>query len=262
MSLVSTINPLYSVAGLAVGLLVGLTGVGGGSLMTPLLVLLFGIAPPTAVGTDLIYASITNCSGTLVHNLNRNVEWRITLRLAAGSVPASALTLIALSVIGPRGAAASHLISNVLGCALILTAAALVFRRQIVDFATRHLGEVQPDRALGLTVGLGAVLGALVTISSVGAGAIGITVLLFLYPRLPTARIVGSDIAHAVPLTFMAGLGHWMLGSVDWFLLISMLLGSLPGIAVGSYVSARVPDRVLRPVLAGTLVLVGSRLAF
>ena len=257
------INPLYSLSGFFVGLLVGLTGVGGGALMTPLLVLLFGIQPTTAVGTDLLYACITKTGGTLVHGFGNTVDWKITRRLALGSVPATALTLLLLAYF-KHGAddGISGLITTVLGFALILTAIALVFRKWILDFFATRVGELEAGRTRGLTVALGAVLGVLVSISSVGAGAIGVTVLLILYPRLPVARIVGSDIAHAVPLTLIAGIGHWFLGSIDWSLLGSLLVGSLPGIAIGSYIAARVPDRVLRPILASTLAVVGGRLVF
>lgn len=257
------INPLYSVSGFFVGMLVGLTGVGGGSLMTPLLVLLFGIHPTTAVGTDLLYASITKTGGTLVHGLSNTVDWTITRRLALGSVPATALTLLALAHFN-RGndEGAAGLITSVLGFALILTAIALVFRKWILDFFATRVGEFEARQTRMLTVVLGALLGVLVSLSSVGAGAIGVTVLLVLYPRLPVARIVGSDIAHAVPLTLIAGVGHWLLGSIDWSLLGSLLVGSLPGIAIGSYVTARIPDHVLRPILASTLAVVGGRLAF
>jgi len=257
------INPLYSASGFVVGLLVGLTGVGGGSLMTPLLVLLFGIHPTTAVGTDLLFASITKTGGTLVHGFSNTVDWKVTRRLALGSVPATTLTIIALAYFN-RGAdgGAARLITTVLGFALILTAIALVLRKWILDFFATYVGELEDKRARTLTVVLGALLGVLVSLSSVGAGAIGVTVLLILYPRLPVARIVGSDIAHAVPLTLIAGTGHWLLGSLDWVLLVSLLIGSLPGIAIGSYVTARIPDRVLRPILASTLAVVGGRLAF
>ncbi len=257
------INPLYSISGFFVGMLVGLTGVGGGSLMTPLLVLLFGIHPATAVGTDLLYACVTKTGGTLVHGFSKTVDWKITRRLALGSVPATALTLIVLAYFN-RGTheGAAGLITNVLGFALILTAIALVFRKWILDFFATQVGEFDEARARTLTIMLGALLGVLVSLSSVGAGAIGVTVLLVLYPRLPVARIVGSDIAHAVPLTLIAGIGHWMLGSIDWSLLGSLLVGSLPGIAIGSYITARIPDRVLRPILASTLAVVGGRLVF
>jgi uncharacterized protein len=257
------INPLYSTSGFFVGMLVGLTGVGGGALMTPLLVLLFGIHPATAVGTDLLYASITKTGGTLVHGLSNTVDWKITRTLALGSVPATALTLLVLAYFNHGGKeGAAGLITTVLGFALILTAIALLFRKRILDFFAKRVGEFEPGRTRTLTIALGAALGVLVSLSSVGAGAIGVTVLLILYPRLPVAKIVGSDIAHAVPLTLIAGIGHWFLGSIDWSLLGSLLVGSLPGIAIGSYISARIPDRVLRPILASTLAVVGGRLAF
>lgn len=254
------LNYLYSLSGLGVGFLVGLTGVGGGSLMTPLLVLLFGIHPTTAVGTDLLYASVTKAGGTLVHGLRGTVDWRITSRLAAGSVPTTALTLLWLHHYGAHGSAASGLIQFVLGCALVLTSVALIFRPRIMAFAARHALEPSEGRAVVLTVLTGGLLGVLVSLTSVGAGAIGVTVLLLLYPKLPTAKIVGSDVAHAVPLTLIAGIGHWFLGSIDWSLLVSLLIGSLPGIMIGSYFSSRAPDRILRPLLAATLALVGCRL--
>ena len=251
---------LYAVSGFCVSLLVGMTGVGGGSPMTPLLILLFGVHPATAVGTDLLYAAATKSGGTLVHGLNRNVDWRIVGRLAAGSVPMTALTLLALSAFGIYSGAARGLITAVLSGALAATAAVLIFRKSILAFFATHVGELNPRRTALLTVLLGAVLGLLVSISSVGAGALGVTAIILLYPRLPTARIVGSDIAHAVPLTLVAGIGHWVLGSIDWHLLGSLLTGSLPGIVIGSYVSVRVPDAVLRFTLATTLLLVAGRL--
>jgi uncharacterized protein len=262
MDILHNINPLYSLSGFAVGALVGFTGVGGGSLMTPLLVLLFGIHPATAVGTDLLYAGLTKISGATVHGLNGAVDWRITRRLAAGSAPAAALTLIGLAYFGHDSKAASAVIATTLGFALIVTAVTLVFRAWLLAKVADTL-EALDDRQIRLLTNLlGAALGVLVSISSVGAGAIGVTALLMLYPKLPTVKIVGSDIAHAVPLTLIAGTGHWFLGSIDWWLLVSLLIGSLPGIAIGSQLASRVPDRVLRPVLAGTLAVVGVRLAF
>jgi uncharacterized protein len=255
-------NPLYSLSGFCVGMLVGLTGVGGGSLMTPVLVLLFGIHPATAVGTDLLYASMTKTLGTAVHGFNHTVSWRLTLLLASGSVPATAATLLALYELGLTGEAASGLITTVLGGALILTAISLAFRKKLIEFATARMGELEPGRVAALTVATGAVLGVLVSLSSVGAGAIGMTALIFLYPRMPIARLVGSDIAHAVPLTLVAGVGHLFLGSINWMLLESLLIGSLPGIFIGSLFTARIPDSVLRYVLAATLAIVGGRLVF
>jgi uncharacterized membrane protein YfcA len=260
--LLASFHPLYAASGLAVGLLVGFTGVGGGSLMTPLLVLLFGIHPATAVGTDLLYAGLTKISGSLVHNFNGSVDWRITRRLASGSAPAAVLTLLALSYFGHDSKSASAVITTVLGIALLLTAVALILRKWLLAKVATTVERLD-DRQIGvLTVVLGVVLGVLVSISSVGAGAIGVTALLMLYPKMPIVRIVGSDIAHAVPLTLIAGAGHWWIGSVDWSLLASLLVGSIPGIAVGSHFASRVPDKVLRPLVAGTLAVVGGRLVF
>lgn len=255
-------NPLYSLSGFVVGALVGFTGVGGGSLMTPLLVLIFGVAPSTAVGTDLLYAAITKSNGTLVHALNGTVDWRITRRLAYGSVPATVATLLLLSWFGRSGGhAANGLITSALGVALILTAASILFRRWILDRIARRTDHLNDSQICWLTIVLGAFLGMLVSISSVGAGAIGMTVLLALYSRAPTVRLVGSDIAHAVPLTLVAGFGHWLMGGVNWLLLFSLLVGSLPGIAIGSHFAAKVPDRVLRPVLATMMAVVGLKLS-
>jgi uncharacterized protein len=258
----ATFDPLYVLSGFLVGLLVGQTGVGGGSLMTPLLVLVFGVHPATAVGTDLLYASATKTAGTLVHGLNHTVNWRIVGRLAAGSVPATALTLLMMWHFDVATRDARGVISTVLGVMLLLTAVSLVFRRQLIELASPYIGRVSPRPTAWLTVAVGVALGVLVTISSVGAGAIGVTALLLLYPRLSMAVIVGSDIAHAVPLTLLAGIGHWMLGTVDWSLLATLLAGSVPGIVIGSYISAHVPDGYLRPILACTLIVVGGRLVF
>ena len=261
MSILTAIAWPYAFSGLLVGALVGLTGVGGGSLMTPLLVLLFGVNPSTAVGTDLLFACVTKGTGVAMHGFRGSVDWRIVRRLAAGSVPATAATVY--WVAGHRHAAHAHdpVIATTLGIALILTAVGLIFRRSIVDRlapAVETLGE--RPRTL-LTIALGALLGVFVSISSVGAGAIGVTVLLVLYPKLPTLKIVGSDIAHAVPLTLIAGAGHWFFGSVDVAILLSLLVGSIPGIILSSALADRVPDAVLRPLIATTLAIVGLRLA-
>ena len=254
------INPLYSVAGLLVGILVGLTGVGGGSLMTPLLVLVFGFHPATAVGTDLLYASATKTVGTTVHGWRGTVDWRIVGRLAIGSVPATVLTLIVLGNAGEHSQQTGETITVVLGVTLVLTAIATFFRAQVLAWLTPRFGTLQGRRLSAMTMLLGALLGVLVSLTSVGAGALGMTALLVLYPASPINRLVGSDIAHAVPLTLIAGIGHWLLGSVDGALLVSLLLGSIPGIIVGSLIATRADERVLRPILAGTLVVVGVKL--
>jgi uncharacterized membrane protein YfcA len=262
MNLLTSIDPLFSLSGFFVGLLVGQTGVGGGSLMTPILVLLFGIHPATAVGTDLLYASATKTVGTFVHGLNHTVDWRIVRRLASGSVPATILTLLAISHYDVAGPTSGRIISLVLGVMLLLTALSLVFRQRFLTVMAPMLEGIASRQAMRLTVLTGVVLGALVTLSSVGAGALGVTALLLLYPRVPMKVIVGSDIAHAVPLTLVAGVGHWWLGSVDWPLLTSLLSGSIPGIILGSYLSAHIPDAVLRPLLAAVLCVVGWRMVF
>ena len=262
MDFLHSINPLYSLSGFAVGILVGLTGVGGGSLMTPLLILLFGIHPTTAVGTDLLYASATKSVGTVVHGVNRTVDWRIVGRLAVGSVPGAAATILVMSHYSKQLGAAHGVITFMLGVVLLLTAVCLLFRTTIVDFFAKRLGPPDPRPATIRTIILGLVLGVLVSLTSVGAGAIGMTVLLILYPKVPVGTLVGSDIAHAVPLTLVAGLGHLMIGTVNGQLLISLLIGSIPGIIIGSMLTARTPERVLRPILAGTLAVVGVKLFF
>lgn len=254
---------LYTLSGFAVGAIVGLTGVGGGSLMTPLLVLLFGVHPATAVGTDLLYAALTKAGGTVAHGRKGHIDWQVTGRLAAGSIPAAALTIWVLSMLPEGSNAIGKIVSHGLGFALLLTAIAILFGRKLREYASRHDDSPLRQRHLAhITIAVGALLGVLVTISSVGAGALGVAALFFLYPKLSPVRIVGSDVAHAVPLTLVAGLGHWLLGSVDWALLGALLLGSLPGIWIGSHLSAKVPEHILRRILASMLVLIGSKLVF
>jgi uncharacterized membrane protein YfcA len=254
------IDPLYALSGFTVGVLVGMTGVGGGSLMTPLLILLFGVHPATAVGTDLLYAAATKTVGSAVHGLAHSIEWRVVRRLAMGSLPATVITLVLLSFLNQNEGARS-LITIVLCIALLMTATALIFRSTIVDaFRNRFPALSDRDSAVA-TVVVGAILGVLVSASSIGAGALGVVALIILYPQLPMARIVGSDIAHAVPLTLAAGAGHWIMGTVDWHIISSLLVGSLPGIVLGSYVAIRVPERALRIVLAATLIVVAGKLA-
>lgn len=251
-------------AGLAVGFIVGMTGVGGGSLMTPIL-LWFGINPATAVGTDLLYAAITKSSGVLVHGKNRNIDWAITGWLALGSVPAAALTLWFLHNLHSDPQALNALIKQALGFVLLLTALAILFKKQLMAFSSRHAGDHYhlSNRTLNvLTVVTGVILGVMVTLTSIGAGALGTVALFMLYPFLPIRRLVGTEIAHAVPLTLVAGLGHAGMGSIDWQLLGYLLIGSLPGIYIGSHLTGRVPEHVLRPCLAVMLTFVGYKLAF
>jgi uncharacterized membrane protein YfcA len=255
------IDPLYSISGFGVGFLVGMTGVGGGSLMTPLLILLFGIHPATAVGTDLLYAAATKTGGSLVHGWARSIHWGVVARLACGSLPASIVTIMVLWQLNLNGEVARSLINLVLCGALFLTAVALIFRNVIMERYRQSFDRLSAAQTTLLTVLVGVVLGVIVSISSVGAGAVGVMALLLLYPKLPMARIIGSDIAHAVPLTLVAGSGHWMMGAVDWHLMGSLLVGSLPGILIGSYSAIRVPETALRLVLATTLIVVATKLA-
>ncbi len=254
------IDPLYVISGFGVGVLVGMTGVGGGSLMTPILILLFGIHPSTAVRTDLLFAASTKTVGSLVHAAARTIDWALVGSLAAGSVPATAATLFLLSGLDLKGIGAQHVITLTLGFVLLITALFLIAGGKVRQRYGQRLGELDPRTSRALTVVLGAVMGVLVTVTSVGAGAIGVTVLLVLHPKMPAVRVVGSDIAHAVPLTLLAGAGHWLLGSIDWTLLGTLLLGSLPGIVLGSYLATRARDAVVRIVLASVLVIVGVRL--
>ena len=254
------IDGLYALSGFLVGLLVGLTGVGGGSLMTPMLVLLFGVHPATAVGTDLLFAASTKTVGTLVHGFARNIDWRIVGLLAAGSVPATVVVLALLSRFDLDAVSVRHALNVALGIVLLITSAFLLLARQLHEHYAKRVDRLSDRSVRNLTVLLGVVMGALVTLTSVGAGAIGVTVLLFLHPKIPIARVVGSDIAHAVPLTLVAGVGHWYLGSVNWALLWPLLLGSVPGIIVGSRLAGRVRDGAIRTALALVLIAVAGKL--
>lgn len=257
-------EPIYIISGLAVGFIVGLTGVGGGSLMTPVL-LWFGINPATAVGTDLLYAAITKSGGIIAHQRNKNIDWKITGWLAAGSIPAALLTVLALHLLKPDTAALNAVIKQSLGIALILTAFSIIFKKKLLSLAQRHASDWLnlPQRKLNsLTLITGLILGVIVTLSSIGAGALGTVALFLLYPLIPTSRLVGTEIAHAVPLTAIAGLGHAGLGHIDWHVLGSLLTGSLPGIWIGSQLTSRAPDHILRPSLAVMLALVGGKLVF
>ncbi len=251
----------YIVAGFAVGLLVGLTGVGGGSLMTPILMIFFNVKAIVAVGTDLLYASITKSVGIFAHGKLGNIDWKIVRLLAYGSIPAAIATTLYLR---QSGIASDQTVASIkfwLGIALLLTSLSVLFRNQLNKLSkTGHW--VNPSYTSTLTLILGLTLGFLVTLTSVGAGALGVTALLILYPKVPITRIVGTDVAHAVPLTLVAGLGHASLGTVDYQLLGTLLIGSIPGIWIGSHLSAKVAEHWVRTVLALILVYVGQKLAF
>ena len=254
---------LNSLAGFGVGVMVGITGVGGGALMTPILVLLFGVSPAAAIGTDLWFAAITKMVGGTVHHRKGSVDWQVFKRLCLGSLPASVITLIWLQQ-SNVAQMKNGLLLNALGGVLLLTAVAMVFKRQTHALGQK-LRSQEPERFKGaqpaLTVVAGALLGFLVTLTSIGAGALGAVMLLALYPyRMNPARLVGTDIVHAIPLTIVAGTGHLMMGHVDLELLGKLLLGSIPGIVLGSLIGSRTPERVLRAAISVVLVAVGAKL--
>ncbi len=252
-------------AGFAVGLVVGLTGVGGGSLMTPLLIFVFGVKPHLAIGTDLLFAAFTKMGGTVGLARARVVDWRIVGRVAAGSIPASLATLYLLQRLGPANPQTQTLMTTTLGLALLLTATATFYKvlrgkALPASISPEQIAQATRARHWALPVLFGAVVGTLVTLTSVGAGAIGVIVLMLLYPTLPLPRIVAADIAHAVPLTLVAGLGHASIGSVDWPLLLKLLAGSLPGIWLGSQLMRKTPERVIRSILSVLLAYAGAKL--
>ena len=255
----------YVLAGFVVGTIVGLTGVGGGSLMTPLLIFFFGVKPYMAVGTDLLFAAFTKLGGTVSFARQRIVPWRVVGLLSLGSLPAALATLAVLRWVGPADPHVQTLMTATLGVALLLTAAAMAYKAVRGQQLPRQLAPADEARASqprhwGLPVLLGAAIGTLVTLTSVGAGAIGVSVLLLLYPLLPLPRIVAADIAYAVPLTLVAGLGHASLGSVDWPLLAKLLAGSLPGIWLGTRLTQHTPDRLVRSLLSALLAWAGLKL--
>ena len=255
-------------AGFFVGIVVGLTGVGGGSLMTPILIFFFGVKPYLAVGTDLLFAAGTKLGGTLQFARLRLVPWRVVGQLSLGSLPAALATLWILQRVGPAEPAVQRVITLTLGVAVLLTAAATLYKATLGHAAQRHDAPLpthaDPTQARhwALPIALGAAIGALVTLTSVGAGAVGVAVLLLLYPALPLARIVAADIAYAVPLTLVAGLGHAAIGSINWPLLGLLLAGSLPGVWLGARLTAHAPQRLVRSILSLLLAYAGSKLVF
>ncbi len=251
----------YVASGFAVGLLVGLTGVGGGSLMTPLLTLLFGVNPAVAVGTDLAFASITKSAGTVAHRVKNNVHWKIVKHLCIGALPAAVLATLALKYFGTLDKSIGQIIRYSIAFSVILTVIAIVFRGRMQKWMNAHPEkQLHGQKQIAATIIAGAVIGTLVTISSIGAGAVGATILVLLYPRLSPAEIAGTDIAYAVPLTALAAFGHWWLGSINWELLFMLLVGSIPGITIGSLSSRSLPEKFLRGLLATTLTGVAVKL--
>lgn len=256
---------VYIFAGFFVGLVVGLTGVGGGSLMTPILIFGFGVKPYLAVGTDLLFAAFTKLGGTLNLARAKVVDWKIVALLCAGSIPAALVTVYFLHRVGAADPVVQKVMTTTLGFALLLTALATAYKAikgKAVprDISEQDLVKATTPRHWALPVLFGALIGTLVSITSVGAGAIGVTVLMLLYPALPLRRIVAADLSYAVPLTLVAGLGHASIGSVDWPLLAKLLVGSLPGIWLGTQFSSKVPERAIRSLLSMLLAYAGFKL--
>ncbi len=259
----------FVLAGLGVGIMVGMTGVGGGSLMTPILIFGFSISPVIAVGTDLLFAAITKAGGVWSYWRHGVVNWQVVKRLALGSLPATLITLFVLRWLEVDGEELSTIITRALGVALMLTSSAILLKGVVGDWlkarqtntavnALYRLREDGPQKAMATMI-TGALLGVMVTLSSVGAGALGAAILLFLYPKMRGVEIVATDIAHAVPLTALAGLGHASVGTVDWSLLLMLVIGSLPGIYIGSHLGVRISDKIMRPLLAVLLFGVGIK---
>ncbi len=254
---------MYIIAGASVGIAIGITGIGGGSLMTPLL-LMFGFPPHTAIGTDLLYAAITKSGGAVAHHHSGNIDWKVVGHMAAGSIPAAIIVSFSLKYFFGNAQDYSHLLTFALGIMLLLTSCIVFFRQKIRTrvLKSKHIASSHHLNAPLITVISGILIGVFVTLSSVGAGVIGTAVLLFLYPHFLSQRIVGTDIAHAVPLTLIAGLAHLWLGNVDFVLLGCLLAGSLPAIHLGTAIGNRLPNRILQPVLAFLLFSLGLKLVF
>ena len=245
-------------SGFGIGAIIGLTGVGGGSLMTPLLLTVFKLPPTVAIGTDLFFASITKTSGSIAHHRHDHVDYRILGLLLLGSIPAAVATIAMMHFTGVTKAWASTL-TFALGIALLLTAVTVAYKQAWLAIGLRLERVITPSRKSALTIVCGVILGVLVSLSSIGAGAIGATLILILNPRLEAKRLVGTDIAHAVPLTLVAGIGHATLGHVDWSLLVSLLIGSIPGIWIGAQLTRQLPDRLVRALLCVSLVTAGLK---
>lgn len=256
------LNPL---AGFFVGLLVGMTGVGGGAMMTPLLILIFGVAPSTAVGTDLLFSCITKCFGVWSYRSYSNIDWSVVRLLAYGSIPAALVTVSWLNFFDGMQVKQGLVLTS-LGTVLLITSAAMIFKTRLNRFGKKlrstapvEFKSVQP----ALTILAGAILGVLVSLTSIGAGALGAVMLVYLYPfRLTPRKLVGTDLAHAIPLALIAGIGHLAIGNVDFRLLVSLLLGSIPGILIGARLSVYAPEAMLRTLIAITLAVVGLKLLY
>jgi uncharacterized membrane protein YfcA len=261
---------LYPVAGALTGFIVGLTGIGGGALMTPMLLLMFGVAPTAAVATDLWFATLTKLAAVYIHHREQQVDWKIVRRLWAGSLPGTALVILCLCS-GLLAHLSAKFLTSAIGAVILLTAVGLLLKQRLTNRLktsghhqplnntfTQNISRLQKP----LTVVSGLILGILVAFTSVGAGALGSIALLYLYPGLTPNKLVGTDIAHAIPLALLAGLGYLIGGHVDLNILMSLLIGSIPAALLGSIVATKFSDRKLRLCLVAILGISGVRLLF
>ena len=258
-------NPLlYAVFGLIVGALVGLTGVGGGSVMTPILMLVFGQPPAVAVGTDLMFSASTKLVATASFGFSRRVDWPIVGRLVIGSVPAASAVIIWFWFNGRPPGVVDQIIARCLAVILALAAVALLMQDFLRRLGLRYTAiwlQSADRQKVVLTIIAGALLGFGVTMTSVGAGAVGVAVLVALYPlRLTSDRLVATDIAHALPITAIAAAGHATLGHVDLRVLSCLLMGSIPGVLLATHASIRLRPQITRTLIAVMLALASARL--
>jgi len=243
------------------GFVVGLTGVGGGALMTPILLIFFGVSPTTAIATDLWFAAITKLVGARVHHTNGNVDWQVAKRLWLGSLPMALLIVVIVSL-GAQVAKVDWL-TKAIGIVVLITAIGLLIAPRLVAYARgRRIGQPERFKAIqpALTVMSGGVLGLCVALTSVGAGALGSVMLLYLYPlRMTPHRLVATDIVHAIPLAVVAGLGYLFAGLVDWWMLASLLVGSIPTVLLGSLLAGKISGRWVQIALALVLAAAGIK---
>ena len=255
------IDVAYALAGALTGFVVGLTGVGGGALMTPILLIFFGVSPTTAIATDLWFAAITKLVGARVHHTNGNVDWQVARRLWLGSLPVALLIVVMVSL-GAQVAKVDWL-TKAIGIVVLITAIGLLVAPKLVAYARgRRIGQPEQFKAAqpALTVMSGGVLGLCVALTSVGAGALGSVMLLYIYPlRMTPHRLVATDIVHAIPLAVVAGLGYLFAGMVDWWMLASLLVGSVPTVLLGSLLAGRIPGRAVQLALALVLLAAGVK---
>jgi uncharacterized protein len=255
------IEVAYALAGALTGFVVGLTGVGGGALMTPILLIFFGVSPTTAIATDLWFAAITKLVGARVHHTNGKVDWQVAKRLWLGSLPMALLIVVIVSL-GAQVAKVEWL-TKAIGIVVLITAVGLLAAPKLTDYA-RGRRVRQPERFVAiqpvLTVVSGGILGVCVALTSVGAGALGSVMLLYLYPlRMTPHRLVATDIVHAIPLAVVAGLGYLFAGMVDWWMLASLLVGSIPTVLFGSLLAGRITGRGVQIALALVLIAAGLK---